>query len=287
MVRPFVVISLFIGLAASGGCGLFRPIPSHGGGKRFDEEQRIVASAIRHTLADMDLSELQGKKVQLAVEIIAQDGGGTVQFPGVSNINAGISGNLGEGNVVQFVPSNGGAKATVNDNFTNSVGGSVGFGIRPETFFSPSVMSTSADGGYFKASLEMKARHAGLVLSNQPPDATLYVLVDVLGTNRSHFGNLIVSTEKLVATCECTYYAQDTRTGELIFRARRASSAAGYTETRGWGVKGSIVDRTTDRIEPTDLPIDAEHKPTSQPSPVVQRRPWLDEFMMKFAGAGD
>src|SRR5213075_3294675 len=47
------------------GCGDFRGIPTHGGGKRFDEEQRIVAGAIRQTLADLELRELAGKKVHI------------------------------------------------------------------------------------------------------------------------------------------------------------------------------------------------------------------------------
>src|SRR3954449_3683232 len=71
------------------GCGDFRGIPSHGGGKRFDEEQRVVAGAIRQTLADMEFKELAGKKVQINVEAIATDGGGNVVFPGINGISAG------------------------------------------------------------------------------------------------------------------------------------------------------------------------------------------------------
>src|SRR5437763_1858635 len=84
-------------LLALGGCGVFRGIPSHGGGKRFDEEQRVVVGAIRQTLAEMDLHELNGKKVLISIESISQDGGATVSFPGITAINAGISGNSGSG----------------------------------------------------------------------------------------------------------------------------------------------------------------------------------------------
>src|SRR5256885_14120792 len=73
--------SIFCAFGA-GGCGDFRGIPSHGGGKRFDEEQRVVAGAIRTTLADMDLKELENKKVAISVECISQDGAATVSFPG-------------------------------------------------------------------------------------------------------------------------------------------------------------------------------------------------------------
>src|SRR5213595_1131977 len=96
---------LAICLLLGSGCGVFRGIPSHGGGKRFDEEQRVVAGAIRQTLADLDVSELQGKKVQISLECISQDGGGNSSFPGLNAISGGLSGNIGTGNVVNIVPS--------------------------------------------------------------------------------------------------------------------------------------------------------------------------------------
>ncbi|HYO10517.1 MAG TPA: hypothetical protein VER17_16225 [Tepidisphaeraceae bacterium] len=279
MRRALLLIVL---MCCTGGCGLFRPIPAHGGGKRFDEEQRVVAAAVRHAVADMDLAELEGKKVAVVVELIAQDGGGTVSFPGLSSIGAGIGGNIGEGNVVSISPGTG---TSINDNSNNGVSGNVGIGIRPEIQYAPSAMSSGADGGYFRAALEMKARHAGVRLTPAgEAEATLYVLVDVLGTNRSHYNNVLMSTDKLVASCECTYYAVEPKGGQLMFRARRASSASGYTETRGWGIKGSIVDRSAGRTQPTSMPVDAERKPTTQPAPLAKKS-WLDELMLKFAGA--
>src|SRR5437867_3315932 len=70
--------SLCLCLSMFAGCGAWRGIPTHGGGKRFDEEQRIVAGAIRRTLADMELTELSGKKVAISMECISQDGGGVI-----------------------------------------------------------------------------------------------------------------------------------------------------------------------------------------------------------------
>src|SRR3954471_3293460 len=90
---------------AAGGCGDFRGIPSHGGGKRFDEEQRVVAGAIRQTLADLDLRELKGKKVQSDLECIANAAGGVVAFPGVQSVGASANANIGSGNLVQIVPA--------------------------------------------------------------------------------------------------------------------------------------------------------------------------------------
>src|SRR3954447_15589802 len=114
LIRTFIsrsapIVSLAVVVytcAVAGGCGDFRGIPSHGGGKRFDEEQRVVAGTIRQTLADIDLAELSGKRVQIVVEAIATDGGGNVQFPGVNSIGVGLNGNVGEGDWVQVVPNN-------------------------------------------------------------------------------------------------------------------------------------------------------------------------------------
>ena len=100
---PRTLLALIL-LTCATGCGVFRGIPTHGGGKRFDEEQRVVAGAIRQTLADLDLSELQSKKVAINLECIAQDGGGSVSFPGVNNINASAYSNWGTNSLVQVLP---------------------------------------------------------------------------------------------------------------------------------------------------------------------------------------
>jgi hypothetical protein len=257
--------ALFIA-ALSGGCGLFRGIPTHGGGKRFDEEQRVVASAIRRTLADMDLAELESRKIQVVIECVAQDGGGTVIFPGLTNIGAGLSGNVGEGNFVQIVPVVPQGSRTQSNNDNSNLGGSVSANYNTNMTYSPAAMGSSADLAYLHAALEMKARHAGVVLVAAEPEVVLYVLVDVLGTNRSHFTNLVHTTETLEASCECTYYAMDTKTGALVFRARRASSSSTYREQRTWFVEGARVERSIERTTPTSLPVDEEPKPSTQPA---------------------
>jgi hypothetical protein len=56
------------------GCSTYRLVPSHGGGKRFDEEQRAVASCIRNTVTQMDLKALAGRKVNLTIISLSQNG---------------------------------------------------------------------------------------------------------------------------------------------------------------------------------------------------------------------
>jgi hypothetical protein len=251
------------------GCGDFRGIPTHGGGKRFDEEQRVVAGAIRQTLADLELHELSGKKVHIEVECIANDGGGVVSFPGVQSVGVGGNGNIGSGNLVQIVPAAtpGGPSTLVNDNSSNNLGANAYLNYSPQTAYSPTAMATTADVAYFRAALDMKARHVGLMpAANGDVEAVLYVLVDVLGTNRSKKDRIITASERLVATCECTYYAVDPHTNKLIFEARRASSESVYSELHTFMDKDAHVSRSLYRTRPSRMPIDEPVKPTTLPT---------------------
>jgi hypothetical protein len=293
ILRSARIVSLAIlALGCAGGCGVFRGIPSHGGGKRFDEEQRVVAGAIRKTLADMDLKELENKRVAINVECISQDGAATVSFPGINNINAGLSGSYGSGNLVQINPSTPGGPTVINDNSNRGGGGNAGINYQPMVSYSPAAMSSMPDLGYFRAALEMKARHANVKLTPGPndADAVLFVLVDVLGTNRSHGDNILTTKETLLASCEVSYYATDIKSGSLLFSARRASAEGMYREIRHFGSSDAIVDRHIKPTEPTPLPVDAPRKPTSQPAAdtaVAKKKPWFDQIITRLAGAGD
>jgi|SRR5687768_2910166 hypothetical protein len=287
MPRPRRALKLILSLAlplacaslGAGGCGIFRGIPTHGGGKRFDEEQRLVASAIRRTLADLDLAELENKKTQLVIECVAQDGGGTVIFPGLSSVSAGVSGNVGEGNFVQIVPVVPQGSRTQSDNKNSGAGGNVGLHYNTNTTYSPAAMGTGQDLGYLRAALEMKARHAGVVLVAAEPEVVLHVLVDVLGTNRSRTDNFVNSTDTLAATCECTYYAVDAKTGGLVFRARRASAGSVYRESRAWFVDGAQIERNVERTTPTSMPVDEPEKPSTQPAVARAKKRGLFDFV--------
>ena len=67
------VCSLFLS-----GCGTLTGIPSHGGGKRFAIEQKLVSASIRNTLRSIDVSPLRGRKVALIFDLISDEGGGNL-----------------------------------------------------------------------------------------------------------------------------------------------------------------------------------------------------------------
>ena len=138
------------------------------------------------------------------------------------------------------------------------------------------------DLAYLHASLEMKARHCGLILGAPDPEVVLYVLVDVLGTNRSHSDNVITTIETLLASCECTYYAQDAKSGKLLFEARRTASEATYKEVRHLAVQQATVSRKLERTAPTPLPID-DPQPTTRPV-LAKKKAWYREMVGSITG---
>ncbi|QHI70645.1 hypothetical protein [Tichowtungia aerotolerans] len=75
-----------IGLMLVSGCTSFRGIPSHGGGKRFDEEQRLIAASIYKALEQMQCDELRGKKVRVVHEFTTTYGSGNASFGGLQDI---------------------------------------------------------------------------------------------------------------------------------------------------------------------------------------------------------
>lgn len=59
-------------------CGALTGIPAHGGGKRFVEEQRLVASSIKLAVEHIDVAGLRGKNVAIVFGLIADEGGGNI-----------------------------------------------------------------------------------------------------------------------------------------------------------------------------------------------------------------
>jgi hypothetical protein len=235
------------------GCNTYRMMPSHGGGKRFDEEQRAVASAARKAIADMNVVELIGHKITISIESIAANGGGTVQLPGVT----AVSGGYNEGD-------------TENGTVVTQKGWNFNANYNANTNASPTVFATDQDLKYLDACLQMKLRHQGIKTPDPNAEYVLYVMVDVFGTNRSKLDDYITWADTLSATCELTYYAIDLKTNKLVFRARRSSAQATYLERSIFGFAAYRIERQLDKIQPTPMPIDSNDT-TQYPVKVIVR----------------
>lgn len=252
-----------------GGCNTWRIVPTHGGGKRFDEEQRAVSGSIRQAIADMKLHELAGHKVLLQVDTLAQNGGGSLMFPGFNNLYGSIGQNAA-GTVVNN--QTGGNLTDSKMEIWN-----LGFGYNPNPMSYMTVFGTDADFEYLKASLGMKLRHETIQPVLAEPEYVLYILVDVLGTNRYRKENFLAWQDHLNATCELTYYAMDVKANTLLFRARRSSGQATYVENSLLGFAAFDVQRTILPIAPSPMPVDTSDVFEETPSSATFRMTTKEE----------
>jgi hypothetical protein len=225
------------------GCNTYRLVPSHGGGKRFDEEARAVSAAIRNAVAQVDVTGMAGHKVNVAIVTIAQNGGGSVTLPGFNSVTGGYnSSDLNYGNQAYILNKQ--------DSWNFNLG------YTPNVTGFPTVFGTDQDVTYLGATVEMKLRVNGAVVATTEPEYVLYVLIDVLGTNRSKEDHLITWKDTLTASCELTYYAMDVKTNKILFDAKRAAAEACYQEYSVFGFAGYKAERSQYKIAPTPMPTD-------------------------------
>jgi len=233
------------------GCGIHRGMPGHGGGKRFDEEQRAVATAVRMTIGAMKLAELRGLTVRVVLDNVAHSGGGTNQWPGLETVNlSGGSAVSESASELWKVAGSNHSDLGWNPNTaseSNSRNGSVGTTLRLDPKYSASAFNSDPDLGYLRACLQMRLLHEGINLvidANGKADATFFVLVDVLGTNCSRADAVLWEKDDLAASCELTYYAFQAGKSEMLFPARREGAEARYAETGVLFVAGLNTNRS-------------------------------------------
>lgn len=75
MLQKLLPLTLILFLTA---CGTLTGIPSHGGGKRFAVEQELVTASARAAAKNMDLHNLQGRRVALYISTMGDQGSGTI-----------------------------------------------------------------------------------------------------------------------------------------------------------------------------------------------------------------
>ncbi|MFC1467190.1 hypothetical protein ACFLQY_00635 [Verrucomicrobiota bacterium] len=196
-----VLILCAVVLAA---CGTYQGIPSHGGGMRFTEEQRLLSSSMSRAVGKLDLSSCKGKRVQLIVQSMETSGGGWSEPAGLTSLGV----------------------RTETDDYSVEVESE----LKPA--YKPAPVRTSKDVVYLQAVVSMKARTDGVALVKEQPDVELHILVDVLGTNRSTSDYLLVVKDKLRASCELTYYLIDTRSREVLAEPVQVRGAVEYIESR-------------------------------------------------------
>ncbi len=209
----------------SSSCSVFRGVPSHGGGKRFDEEQRIVAASMREALREMDLAGLRGKRVHIAITHMTTMGSGNASFGGLQDIGFNLHRTRDDSDYTRYDPnlwSYNLDKAEERDIFS--------LRYRPYMSYYTSNVNTDSDINYFSALLDMKLRHLGATPVRDKPDVKLHILLDTMGTNRSRIDYILAWRDIYRATCEISYYAESTKTGELLIEETQTAGQATYDE---------------------------------------------------------
>lgn len=228
----FVAGCLFIGiLLATSGCASYRGMPSHGGGKRFDEEQRILAAAIRHAIQQMDLSEVEPTQISMEISSLETSGTGQPNYPGLGNLNF----NAGYADTdIELVRR---AIGSASNNFDSDDGNfrqdarvSANFQMNPSLRTNNNI--TREDMQYLKRVLEMHFRHEGFqIVAPAQAKLQVIVLVDVLGTNLSRLDYGLAYRDDLGATCELSYYFINPK-NQVVEKAIQSSGSVGrYLET--------------------------------------------------------
>lgn len=207
----WVSISILVfGCLALSSCASVRGLPSHGGGKRFDEEQRMLSSSIKTAIDSLDFSHIKGKKVRLFLDALETSGSGRDVFPGFRSINPSLN-----------VREQGGSDVT-------TINYPLGYNIDPNYWGNNNL--TSRDMKYLEFMLKMRCRLEGVQLVTKGQDVDLLIAVDVLGSNRSRDDHLLVVRDHLGVATELTYCCIDAKTGKVLLGRKTTGAKANYTE---------------------------------------------------------
>ena len=156
-----VVLTLFV-------CGCtYQGVPNHGGGKRFYYEQETLASATRKALGALNWGVLQGKKVNLFIMAIGDEGGGMSSDPGLD-----LGGFFGLG----------GAEAAGDV----GVGGAAVTSYSTRDVYGAFAFANARDIDYLKGvAMQSIFKNGGMVARDDADLAgDVYLVVDTFGTHR-------------------------------------------------------------------------------------------------------
>jgi len=219
-----ILVLLFTSLL-SVACYSFTGIPAHGGGKRFYEEQKLLASSVQNACEQLNTKALKNKKVHLSIVSLETSGGGQVTYPNNGNIELEYGFNTRLQNSENFSDSNRSTDLVVEPS------GDIELNPTPQyrSFFN----RTNEDVNYLVKAIEMKMEIDGIQLqSRESADVVLNILVNALGTKSSTLSTPVKVNESLEASCDLTYYATDLQTSTVIVGKKRASSIARYDVDR-------------------------------------------------------
>lgn len=215
------------------GCGSITGIPGHGGGKRFAIEQELVAASSRATIRQIDFTQIKGKKVNLYVNTIGDNGGGNL-VGGRLSVVSQLRG--------EYIQSPEVSESTTQSALTSPVfrtteqdgtGKEVNLGVEYQGLgaYQNSEEITSNDLRYLAGLFESYLFLQGVHVS--PPseaEVDVYITVDVFGTVRTRVDWFLANNEILRSKTAVEVIAVNHLTGELMMNPQVAATEAEYNE---------------------------------------------------------
>lgn len=249
-----VILCLFLCVNFLSGCGSLTGIPGHGGGKRFAIEQELVAAATRATIKQIDLTVIKGKRVNLFVNTIGDDGGGNLvggrfsvisqlrgdyiqspavkeysRYPTYSSITNSNSSGLRSTSTTQSTLNSPEYKRSQQKGYGKEF--SIGVEYKGLGSYHNSEEIPSDDLRYLSGLLETYLFLQGVhIVPPSDAEVDVYVTVDVFGTVRTRVDWYFANNEILRSKTAVEVMAVDHLTGELLMRPQAAATEAEYNE---------------------------------------------------------
>lgn len=256
-MRISALVILLLPICLSEGCGRFRGITTHGGGKRFYIEQELVAATARATAKDIDVTPLIGKRCALYVVLMGDEGSGNIAG-GRYALDAIIRGSYQEtptqrtrseypvydslatvrddtGAITQTTNTTGNMLNAPRNSDTQTRGSSQNYSggatlSWPGTYQAAAFINPR-DAQFLNAVLhEALSLRGVLIVPPQQADFDIYVTVDAFGTCHDRFEYLITNKEVLTAKTALSLCAFNRRDGTVVLPPTTSAFEAEYLQ---------------------------------------------------------
>lgn len=187
-IRLWGAFSVAVALCGTTGCA-YRGVPAHGGGKRFYNEQEVVAVATREAVGQLDWSKLKNQTVNVFIACMGDEGGGVDNEGGLD-----IAGVLGFGRGEQRGKT--------------AVGAGAAASYSTDSWYGAYAFANARDVEYLRSVIVEHVFLNGGAVARRDSDISgdLYVVVDTFGTNKWVFDFLIYKEVNLSAQVRLSAY---------------------------------------------------------------------------------
>ena len=254
-MKPLSLISIIFASLLLTACGTLTGIPSHGGGKRFAVEQELVTASARAAIKNMDLHNLQGRRVALYVSTMGDQGSGTITGGrySVSALLRGEYTNIPDTLTSYTYPNYTSTATTTADTLSSNTqstsvlnspshvrsktGGAsstsnIGLNINGQgDYRNETLITNPQDTTFLNSLIQTVFFLRGIeIVPAQYADTIMFINIDVFGTIRSRTELHLYNAETLKAQTKLEYFAIDKNNQQLLIKPTTNAYEAQYQE---------------------------------------------------------